>query len=90
LPQAPFPHARGIHLLSSNLTEANAPIDIRDELALHAEPLIAARAKERQESGVNQHSLPANLPEPSKGDTRDELATMSGVSARNISKVKKW
>lgn len=50
------------------------------------EPLIAARAKERQESGINQYSLTANLPEASKGETRDELAEMAGVSARNISK----
>ena len=61
---------------------------MRAELALQAEPLIAAKAKERQELGINQYSLAANLPEAEKGETRDELATMANVSARNISKVK--
>jgi len=61
---------------------------LRAELALQAEPLIAAKAKERQESGINQHSLVANLPPAETRKTRDELSAMSGVSARNISKVK--
>ncbi|MCE7915846.1 MAG: hypothetical protein DYH15_14575 [Nitrosomonas sp. PRO4] len=61
---------------------------MRAELALQAEPLIAAKAKERQESGINQHSLVANLPPAETRKTRDELSAMSGVSARNISKVK--
>ena len=49
---------------------------VRAELALHAEPLIAAKAKERQESGINQHSPTANLPEAETGKTRDELAEL--------------
>jgi len=76
-------------LLSANLPEANAPIDTRAELALHAEPLIAARAKERQGTR-NDLNIPANLPGSDQRETRQELSTMSGVSARNISKVKKW
>lgn len=61
---------------------------VRAELALQAEPLIAARAKARQLSTLKQNADTANLPERDKGETRDELSTMSGVSARNISKVK--
>ncbi len=61
---------------------------VRAELALQAEPLIAARAKERQACGQGGILLPVNLPEATRGETRDELSTMSGVSARNISKVK--
>lgn len=51
--------------------------------AQKAEPLIAARARERQESGINQYSPVANLPQAETGKTRDELAEMTGVSARN-------
>ncbi|MER2514089.1 MAG: hypothetical protein ABTQ25_17020, partial [Nitrosomonas ureae] len=59
------------------------------------EPLIAARAKlNLQATGKNAASITnqgsANLPKLDPIYTRDELATMSGVSARNISKVKKW
>lgn len=61
---------------------------VRAELALQAEPLIAARAKERQSCGQGGVLLSANLPEAKPIDTRDELSTISGVSARNISKVK--
>lgn len=50
------------------------------ELALQAEPLIAAKAKERQ-STRNDLNIPANLPESK--ETRDELSAMSGVSARS-------
>lgn len=56
----------------------------RAELVLQAEPLIAAKAKERQESGINQYSPVANLPQAETGETRDELSAMSGVSARKV------
>lgn len=59
----------------------------RAELALQAEPLIAARAKARQ-GARNDLNIPANLPGSENKETRDELAEMSGMSARNISKVK--
>lgn len=58
----------------------------RAELALKAEPLIAARAKERMISGVKANPT-ANLPEGTS-ETRDELAALAGISARNISKAK--
>ncbi|MCW5599415.1 MAG: hypothetical protein KIT59_09950 [Nitrosomonas sp.] len=54
-------------------------------IALQAEPLIAARAKAQQIR--KPESVLANLPEQNPINTRDELAEMSGVSARNISKV---
>lgn len=65
----------------------------RAELALQAEPLIAARARENlQATGKNVASINnqglANLPKLESINTRDELAEMSGLSARNISKVK--
>jgi hypothetical protein len=43
---------------------------IRAELALQAEPLIAAKAKERQIRKPD--SVPANLPGQNQGETRDE------------------
>ncbi|SFE85217.1 hypothetical protein [Nitrosomonas sp. Nm166] len=61
---------------------------MRAELALQAEPLIATKAKERQSCGQGGVLLSANLPEANTPiDTRDELSAMSGVSAKNISKV---
>ena len=65
---------------------------MRAELALQAEPLIAARAKlNLQAIGKNVASITnqgsANLPKLDPIDTRDELSSMSGVSARNISKI---
>lgn len=59
----------------------------RAKLTLQAEPLITAKAKERQIRKPD--SVVANLPpQEEAGKTRDELSTLSGVSARNISKVK--
>lgn len=75
-------------IINNQFGRRNISDFVRAELALKAEPLIAARAKERQESGINQYSLTANLPEASKGETRDELSKLAGVSSRNISKVK--
>ena len=53
---------------------------------LQAEPLIAARARLRQLASQNNNAakaVTANLPELERfGETRDELAEMSGVSAR--------
>ena len=60
---------------------------MRAEITLQAEPLIAARARERQ-GARNDLNIPANLPGSyESGETRDELSSMSGVSARNISKI---
>lgn len=58
---------------------------MRAELALQAEPLIAAKAKERQGTR-NDLNIPANLPESK--ETRDELSAMSGISVRK--RVQWW
>jgi len=78
--------AAKLWIIKNQFGRRNISDFVRAELALQAEPLIAAKAKERQIRKPN--SVPANLPEGSKGETRDELSTLSGVSARNISKVK--
>ena len=51
------------------------------KLALKAEPLIAARAKERQLSTLKQNTDVANLPPRDEtGKTRDELAALAGIT----------
>lgn len=62
--------------------------DYSSEMALQVEPLIAEKAKERQLSNLKQFADVANLPHRDEGKTRDELSELSGISARNISKVK--
>ncbi|MBK8191625.1 MAG: ParB N-terminal domain-containing protein [Vampirovibrionales bacterium] len=42
------------------------------------------QAKERMESGVNQHSPPVNLPEGSKSDARDAAGKEFGVSGKSV------
>ncbi|WP_181415794.1 hypothetical protein [Nitrosomonas ureae] len=42
--------------------------------------MIAAKAKERKLSTLKQFTDVADLPQREAGKTRDELATMSGVS----------
>jgi len=51
---------QGGALLTANLPECSNG-ETRDELSSMS---FAAKAKERQELGINQHSLPANLPQP--------------------------
>lgn len=51
----------------------------RSELALRLKPIIRAKAKENQTSGINQYSLPQKSATPSI-ETRNELAKMAGVS----------
>ena len=75
-------------ILKNQLGRRNLTDFQRAEIALQAEPLIAAKAKERQLSILKQFTDPANLPGRDQGDTRDELSELSGISARNISKVK--
>lgn len=55
-------------------------------------PVIAEKAKEKQESGVNQYtkSLPQNSAEASAPiETRQELAKAAGVSHDTIAKVER-
>lgn len=75
-------------IINNQFGRRNISDFVRAELALKAEPLIAARAKERQLSTLKQNTDTANLPERGKGETRDELSKLAGVSSRNISKVK--
>lgn len=64
----------------------------RSVLALRLKPVIAEKAKKKQESGVNQYtkSLPQNSAEASTPiETRQELAKAAGVSHDTIAKVEK-
>ncbi len=47
----------------------------------------AERAKERQEAGNNQYSLPENLPEVKRGDSRDLAAAKVGMSGKTAEVV---
>jgi N6-adenosine-specific RNA methylase IME4 len=60
----------------------------RSELALKLKPIIAEKAKERQEMGINQYSLCQKSDKPAI-DTKKELAKVAGVSHDTISKVEK-
>ena len=69
----PLRHLLTIHtllLLLKRFGRRNITDFVRAELALQAKPIISARAKLNQYAGINQHSLSANLPEPSI-DTRE-------------------
>ena len=46
--------------------------------------MFEVKAKERMTSGINQHSPKANLPEGSKGESRDQAAAAVGVSGRTV------
>ena len=49
---------------------------------------MAKLARERQLGALKQNgAVPAKLPE--RGDTRDELADMAGVSGRTLAKVER-
>ena len=66
-----------------NLSPGNRSI-----LALRLEPIFKEKAKEKQEKGTNQYSLPQKSAEPSI-ETRKEVAKIAGVSHDTIDKVKK-
>lgn len=64
----------------------------RSELALKLKPVLAAQAKERQKIYCgNQYDkksgLPQNSAEVQKGETREDLAKIAGVSRDTIQKV---
>ena len=60
----------------------------RSVLALKLKPIIAAKAKEKQEQGINQYSLCQKSDKPSI-DTKKEVAKAAGVSHDTIAKVEK-
>lgn len=71
-------------------TRRNLPAYERARLALRLKPVIAEKAKEKQESGVNQYtkSLSQNSVKPSAPiDTQKELAKIAGVSHDTIAKT---
>lgn len=85
--------AAKLWIIQNQFGRRNISDFVRAELALQAEPLIVAKAKlNLQATGKNVASITnqgsANLPKLEPIDTRNELSSMSGVSARNISKVK--
>ena len=59
-----------------------------DAIRRALEPAEKAAAKERQEEGRNQHSQGSgNFPEGSKGETRDKIGKLAGVSGRTVDKI---
>lgn len=59
----------------------------RVEVALKLKETIAKKARDRQSCGQGGILLPEILPGGSKGDTRDEIGSLAGVSTGNVSKV---
>ena len=72
-------------IINNQFGRRNISDFVRAELALKAEPLIAARAKERQ-GARNDLNIPANLPESAGKETRDELGGRT-VQDRNLATV---
>lgn len=60
----------------------------RAELVLELEPLVAAKAKERQIAGLKQsHTVPESSQERC-GEASETLAQIAGVSSNTIRRVK--
>lgn len=72
-------------ILRNQLARRNLNDYSRGALALRLKGVIAARAKARMLAG-KPADPPVNLPE-GKGDTRDALGAVAGVSGRTIDKV---
>jgi len=77
-----------IWLIQNQFNRRNLEPYQRAELALKLEPLIAAKAKERQRCGQGGVLLSATLPEAKPIDTRAEVAKVAGIGERNIAKAK--
>lgn len=75
-------------IIKNQFGRRNLPSYERARLALKLEPLLARKARERREAGVNQYSPVQNSAQPS-ARTRDEVARLAGVSHDTIDKVKK-
>lgn len=61
----------------------------RTTLALKLEETIAARAKQRQKCGQGGILLPQKSAEAKQEETREQVATIAGVSRDTVAKVKK-
>lgn len=59
----------------------------RIRLAMHAEPYLQSKAHANRIAGGKYKGL-ANLPEAKHIDVREEIASLAGVCARNVGKVK--
>lgn len=77
----------GVHCILTVDTVGLLPFQ-RSELALRLKPIVQARAKARQEKGINQHS--SLLQKSDKGSpihTDDEIAKVANVSRDTIRKA---
>jgi ParB-like chromosome segregation protein Spo0J len=73
-------------VISWNLHRRQLSVSQRAALVLRLKPLLAARARERQEKLGRTHgdTLMANLPQGSNGTARDQAAAAVGVSGRSV------
>jgi len=76
-----------IWIYKNQLSRRNLTDYTKSEIALAMKEIVAAKAKERIESGINQYSPVEILPQASAGKTRDELGALAGVSGKTIDKV---
>ena len=80
--------AAKLWIIDNQLARRNVPDFVRCELVLPLEAKLKAEAKKRQIRGSGE-SVPPNLAEQKKGDTRDQMARMAGVSHGTMDKAKK-
>jgi phage N-6-adenine-methyltransferase len=78
-----------IWIIKNQLGRRNLNIAERASLALKLEPLIAAKAKERQIATLKRGDvMPDTQKSAERGETREELAKVAGVSHDTIDKMK--
>ena len=75
-------------IIKNQLARRNVPDFVRCELVLPLEAELKVEAKKRQIRKA-EDSVPPNLAAQKKGDSRDELARIAGVSHGTLDKVKK-
>ena len=82
-----------IWIIQNQFARRNLDAWQRSKLALKLKPLIAAKAKERQEKAGKEHGRGQDEKLPQKSakaiDTREELAKAAGVSHDTIAKAEK-
>jgi len=59
----------------------------RGTVALLVKSVLEKEARERQEAGNNQHRVVEIFPPGEKGDTRDKIGELAGVSGKTIDKI---